>query len=122
MAFNTTKCKVMILNGSPSHDRFTLDRTPLDVVQTYKYLGVTLGSRYVTNLYKDHFQSILERARNRAAAIRSLGFSKNGFRIKTSVRLYKLLVRPILEFCAQSLSYARYSRPYDPHELCCFAK
>ena len=46
----------------------------------------------------------------------------NGFTIKTNIKLYKLLVRPILEFCAQSLSYARYSQPYILGKLTGFAK
>ena len=107
----------MVFNRDPKHARFSLGGTALEVVRTYKYLGVILTSRYITNLFKDHFISILERAKRRVAAIRSLGFSMDGFGISTVMRLYKLLVRPILEFCAQSLSYARYSQLYDPHSL-----
>ena len=122
MTFNTTKCKVLILNGAFNEGRFTLNEEVLDVVTTYKYLGVTLTTNYVTNLFKNHFQSILKRAKIRAAAIRCLGFSKNGFRVKTSIRLYKLLVRPILEFSAQSLAHAPYRQPFRKHFLCGFAK
>ena len=122
MAFNITKCKVMILNWASTQVRFTLDETVLDIVSTHRYLGVTLSSRYVTNLFKDHFQSILQRARTKAAAIRGLGFSKNGLRIKSSIKLYKLQVRPLLEFCAQSFTYAAYSQPFQPNAVGCFAK
>ena len=113
MTFNTSKCKVLILNGSPKNIKLTLDNEVLEIVSNYRYLGVILCSKYVTNLFKVHYRSILERATFRAAAIRRLGFSKNGFRIKSSVKLYKLLVRPILEFCAQSLTYAPYSEPFS---------
>ena len=113
MTFNTSKCKVLILNGSPKNIKLTLDNEVLEIVSNYRYLGVILCSKYVTNLFKVHFRSILDRAKFRAAAIRRLGFSKNGFRIKSSVKLYKLLVRPILEFCAQSLTYAAYSEPFS---------
>ena len=112
MAFHTSKCKIMIFNGGPKHARFTLGSSELKVVQTHKYLGVLLSSRYVTNIFKDHFQSFLEKVKSRVANIRNFGFSMNGFTVKTTIKLYKLLVRPILEFCAQSLSYARYSQPY----------
>ena len=122
MAFHTSKCKIMIFNGGPKHARFTLGSSVLKVVQTHKYLGVTLTSKYVTNIFKDHFQSILEKVKSRVAAIRNFGFSMNGFTIKTNIKLYKLLVRPILEFCAQSLSYARYSQPYILGKLTGFAK
>ena len=122
MVFNTSKCKVMILNGAPTQERFTLDKILLEIVSTYRYLGVKLSSNYVTNLFKDHFQSVLVRAKTRAATIRRLGFSKNGFRIKSSVTLYKLQVRPLLEFCAQSLTYALYSQPLQPNVASGFAK
>ena len=122
MAFNTSKCKVMILNGAPTQERFTLDTTVLEIVSTYRYLGVKLTSKYVTNLFKDHFQHILERAKTRAAAIRGLGFSKNGFRVKSSVKLYKLQIRPLLEFGAQSLTYATNSQPSQPNFVGSFAK
>ena len=55
MAFNTSKCKVMILNGAPTQERFTLDNNVLEIVPNYRYLGVTLTSKYVSNLFKDHF-------------------------------------------------------------------
>ena len=122
MTFNTSKCKVMILNGNPKNVKFTLDNVVLEIVSTYKYLGVVITSKYVTNLFKGHFDYILEKARVRAAAIRGLGFSKNGLRVKSSIRLYKLLIRPILEFCAQSLTYALYSQPYRSHQSSYYAK
>ena len=122
MTFKTSKCKVLILNNTHKYVKFTLDKEPLKIVSKYKYLGVVITSKYVTNLFKDHFDYILKKAKIRAAAIRGFGFSKNGFRVKSSVRLYKLLVRPILEFCAQSLSYALYSQPFRSNENCYYAK
>ena len=118
MTFKTSKCKVMILNETNTNARFTLDNTTLGIVSTYKYLGIVITSKYVTNLFKSHFEYILNKAKTKAAAIRAFGFSKNGFRVKSSVRLYKLLVRPILEFCAQTLTYALYSQPSRSFESC----
>ena len=115
MTFKPSKCKVMILNGSPKNVRMTLDNIVLKIVTSYRYLGVNITSKYVTNLFKNHFKITAEKTKSRAAAIRRLGFSKNGFRVMTSVNLYKLQVRPILEFSAQSLTYARYSEPF--HQL-----
>ena len=60
MAFHTSKCKIMIFNGGPKHARFTLGSSALKVVQTHKYLGVRLTSRYVSNIFNDYFHSILE--------------------------------------------------------------
>ena len=111
MSFNTSKCKVMPLNGASTQVNLTMDGNTLAFVTTYKYLGVVLTSTYVTSLFKDHFQSLLLKTKNRTAAIRGLGFSSNGFRVETVIRLYKLQVRPLLEFCAQALHYGRYSQP-----------
>ena len=116
MAFNTSKCKVMSFNGAPAHASFTLGSAVLEKVQTHNYLGITITSRYVTNLFKEHFKWITEKAKAVAASIRNYGLSMDGFRIEATIKLYKLLVRPILEFCAQTLSYASYSRPYNNTE------
>ena len=122
MAFNTSKCKVMVFNGGAKQDIFTLDNTTLKIVSTYRYPGVILTSKYVTNLFKAHFQFILQKAKTKAAAIRCFVFGKSGFRIKSSVKLYKLQVRPLLEFSAQSLLYAPYSQPAQPDAVGCFAQ
>ena len=122
MAFKTSKCKVMIFNKPGKHDEFTLDKTVLKIVSTFRYLGVVLTSNYVTNLFKCHFQAMMLKAKTRAAAIRCLGFSKNGFRVKSLVKLYKLQVRPLLDFGAQSLAYLPYSLPLLPDAVRGFAK
>ena len=104
MSFHASKCKVMILNGGSTQVKFTLDNTELRIVSTFRYLGVMLTSNYITNLFKEHFQTALEKARSRASAIRGFGFSKNGLRVKSAVKLYKLQVRPLLKFGAQFLA------------------
>ena len=76
MAFKTSKCKVMILDGTCSNARFTLDNVALEIVSEYKYLGTVMNSKYVTNLFKSHFDFILKKAKTRATAIRAYGFSK----------------------------------------------
>ena len=122
MTVNTSKCKVMILNETCSNVMFTLDNVTLEIVSEYTYLGILITSKYVTNLFKGHFDFILKKAKTRVAAIRAYGFSKNGLRVKSSVRLYKLLIRPILEFCAQTLTYSLYSQPSRSCESCYYAK
>ena len=37
-----------------------------------------------------------------------MGFHKDGLRLETSIRMYKTLVRPILEYAAQVISYRQY--------------
>ena len=111
MTFNTSKCKVMIFNGPAKNSIFTLCGKALEIVNSHKYLGVILSSKYVTNLFRSHFTSILERARIKVALIRRHGFHDDGLRLKTAINMYKLIIRPLLEYCAQSLSYGRYSHP-----------
>ena len=106
----------------PKRFFFTLDTTILEIVQTHKYLGITLTSRYVTNVFRAHFQRTLQKAKTKAAAARCHVFGTPGFRIKSSVKLYKLQVRPLLEFGAQSLSFSLYSQPAHPDAVGCFAK
>ena len=122
MAFNTSKCKVMIFNGADKHVIFTLGNDVLEIVSTYRYLGVLLTSKYVTNLFKAHFENILQKAKTVAAAIRSHVYGAAGFRIKSSVKMYKLQVRPLLEFSAQSLTYSLYSQLAEPDVIGCFAQ
>ena len=122
MTFNTSKCKVMVFNSAIKEIIFTSDKTVLEIVHTYRYLGVIPSSKYVTNLFKAHFQYILQKAKRKAAAMRCHVFGTSGFRIKSSVKLYKLQVRPLLEFSAQSLSFIPYSQPAHPDVVGCFAK
>ena len=111
MAFRTDKCKVMVFNGSPKSFEFKLYGDILEIVESHKYLGITLTSKYVTNLFRIHFSDIAERAKLKASVIRRYGFHEDGLRISTAIKLYKLMIRPLLEYCAQSLSYTRYSSP-----------
>ena len=122
MSFNTDKCKVMILNGPSTSITFKLNGIILQTVETYKYLGVTLTSKYVTNLFQSHFTSILENAEVKAAIIRRHGFHEDRLRLKTAFKLYKLVIRPVLEYSAQTLSYGRYSQPSLLSEAYGFAK
>ena len=51
------------------------------------------------------FYVILEKASKRLWQIKHIGFSKDGLRPETALKLYKLLIRPILEYGAQVLTY-----------------
>ena len=110
MEFRTDKCKVMVFNGSPNGLNFRLYGDTLEIVDSYKYLGTTLTSTYVTNLFRTHFSDIVERSKLKASVIRGHGFHEDGLRISTAIRLYKLIIRPLLEYCAQSLFYTRYNK------------
>ena len=122
MRFETSKCKVMILNGPARSARFKLNDQILDLVESYKYLGVTLTSKYLSNFFRLHFHKILERARIKVAIIKRHGFHEDGLRLQTAFNLYKLVIRPVLEYCAQALFYDRYSQPTELENSTGFAK
>ena len=84
---------------------FTLNGEQLEIVHSYKYLGVTISNKRLTTLYKDHFALIKEKANKRLQCIKHFGFHKDGLRPETAIKLYKLLIRPILEYGAQVLVY-----------------
>ena len=56
MEFNTSKCKVMVINRSSINLKFTLNYEILEIVKKYKYLGVTITTRRLTSLYTDSQQ------------------------------------------------------------------
>ena len=110
MEFNVSKCKAMVFNRpiSTISSRFRLRGQTIKAVQEYKYLGVLLSTKRLTNLFSKHFAKSIEKAERRLQCIRHLGYHKDGLRIETAIRMYKTLVRPILEYCAQVLTYRNY--------------
>ena len=98
----------MVLNRSSTNLIFTLNNEPLEIVKKYKYLGVTITSRRLTSLYTDYFNKIKQKADKRLQCIKHWGFHKDGLRPETALKLYKLLIRPILEYGAQVLIYDHY--------------
>ena len=87
---------------------FKIGNHYIKVVREYKYLGIILTTKRLTNLYSRHFAKALEKAQRRLQCIVHMGFHADGLRIETSIRMYKLLVRPILEYCAQVLIHRNY--------------
>ena len=95
----------MVLNRSSTNLFFTLNNDQLEVVQSYKYLGITFNTRRLTTLYTEHFSKIKQKATRRLQCIKLFGYKNDGLRPETAIKLYKLLVRPILEYGAQVLIY-----------------
>ena len=62
----------------------------------------------MTSLYTDYFNKIKQKANQRLQCIKHWGFHKDGLRPETALKLYKLLIRPILEYGAQVLIYDHY--------------
>ena len=111
MYYTIDKCKAMILNASSTKAEslhFHLLNEELEIVQSYKYLGIVLSNTRLTSLYTLHISKVLEKAEKRISCIRHFGFDRDGLRPQTSIVMYKKLVRPTLEYAAQVLSYRHY--------------
>ena len=105
MPFRISKCNAMALNKIPAGLVFKLDGTKLKIVESHKYIGITMSTKKLANIYSEHFNVILEKARKKLWQIKHVGFSRDGLRPETALKLYKLLIRPILEYGAQVLTY-----------------
>ena len=108
MPFNIKKCKVLVLNAGQKGLSFRLTGQILELVKETKYLGVIFSRSRLTSLYGKHLAKVLEKAEVRANAIRHTGFHRDGLRPETSVGMYRALVRPILEYAAEVISYKHY--------------
>ena len=110
MRFNSGKhkCIVLPLNTGLKGLAFNLDGVGIEIVSMARYLGVLLSRSRLTSLYGKHVAQVLEKADVRAKVIRHKGFQSDGLRPETAIRLYKTLVRPILEYASQVLSYKHY--------------
>ena len=119
MAFNNDKCKIMMLNTPGKEVDFQLGSACLEKVTEYKYLGVVFSNKRLTSLYTHHFKRVVERAEKRINCIRHFGFDSDGLRPATCISMYKILVRPILEYAAQVLSYRHYyfTTPSKPRTI-----
>ena len=98
----------MVFNGPSSNLNFSLYNKELSLVKSFKYMGIEISYANGTNLYIDHFKKIIENAEKRLNCIAHFGFHRGGLRPKTAIKLYKFMVRPILEYGSQVLTYHKY--------------
>ena len=80
VAYNIAKCKVLVLNTGKKGLSFKLNGVDLVLVDSIKYLGVTLSRTRLHTLYNKHITNVLEKATTRQSSIRHLGYHKDGFR------------------------------------------
>ena len=99
MQFNVTKCKCMLLSRKriSAPPALYLNTQPMEVVQSYKYLGVVVSSDLS---WSSHIQLVCMKAK------KILGLIYRNFAKYTSdstviLKMYKALVRPHLEYAAQ---------------------
>ena len=87
----------MIFNGKRTKPDIFLDGECLEVVSEYKYLGVWFDSKLNWKLHKE---TILRKAKKRAYIMMGFGIYKL-LPASTCVRLWEVLVRPILEYASE---------------------
>ena len=105
MTFNTTKCKTMIISRKRNQCLppvpLTLNGTILEVVLTFKYLGVLLSSDLS---WTHHIQGVCSKARKILGLLYRRYYQYSDSR--TLCQLYLSLVRPHLDYATQV---------WDPH-------
>ncbi|KAK3083079.1 hypothetical protein FSP39_013376 [Pinctada imbricata] len=104
MSFHPSKCTVIRVTGrrKPMETKYTLHGHTLEVVNSGKYLGVTVSN---TLRWNEHIQTTSSKAH------RTLGFLRRNLGRSTpqvKVTAYTALVRPILEYA---------STVWDPHQV-----
>ena len=110
---------MMTLDSPRKVVEFKLGGDILEIVTKYKYLGFVLSNKRLTSLYTHHFRHVIERAEKRLNYIRHFGFDSDGLRPATCIAMYKVLVRPILEYASEVLSYRHYyfTTPGKPRKI-----
>ena len=116
LEFAPEKSKVLIVHQMklPKQKRtpiLTLNDKQLQIVNEFNYLGITVSrdgdvSNNTPTPYNAFIKNAIQKAKKRAGVVALLGTHKDGLRPVTAARLYKSLVRPILEFGAQVVCYA----------------
>ena len=105
LTLNPNKCKTMVIsrkrNSVKPHAQFTLNSSPLEQVETFKYLGLLLSSDLS---WSSHIDFICAKARKLIGLLyrRFYGNVDN----RSLLELYSVLVRPHLEYAAPI---------WDPH-------
>jgi len=112
MEFHPGKSKVLVFHQAalPKEKAqrlsFLLGGAPLEILSEYKYLGIRVSNKGGVS-YKLFFEEMLSKAALSLARVIQYGFASDGLRPLTAVRLFKSIVRPVLEFGAQFASFSK---------------
>ena len=105
MTFNTSKCKSMLISRKRTHclpaTPLHLNGSPLEIVSTFKYLGVLVSSNLQ---WSPHIQEVCSKARKIIGLLYRRYYQHSD--PSTLLHLYLSLVRPHTEYAAQV---------WDPH-------
>lgn len=94
--FNAGKCKVMVVGQHMPHPvRVTLCGEVLEVVKSYKYLGVWISHDLRWNT---HVDKMAEKAVKRTAELRRFANKSGGMSAEVAVTLWRSEIRPLWEY------------------------
>ena len=109
--FNIKKSKILKVHSRnrTTAAQHTMGGQALEEVEHYKYLGIPLGRAFHSNsrpaAFARYFELIERKAQARSMVVRFLGAKRDGLRPKTGLLLYKLLVRPIMEYATPVICF-----------------
>ena len=91
--FGVPKCELVCSERTTDIKLYgdSLDQSP-----TFTYLGTIFGADGI--IWKDHITRMGAKALKAAGSLNSLGCNNGGFTIRTSLELYRSMIRPILEY------------------------
>ena len=101
MSINAGKTKAMIFTTSPEDKEWKpdlkADDVPIEIVPTYKFLGVTADRDL---RFLEHVDTIVAKCRKRINILRCLANKDWGNSVDIQSMLYKQYIRPILEYAS----------------------
>ena len=92
LSFNVSKCKVLHIGNTPYTGNYALNGIQLELLDNYRDLGIQIDSKLKFHIHTD---TVVKKA------YRVLGLIRKSFECKdydVMVKLYKSLVRPIIEY------------------------
>ena len=96
LVINQEKSKIMIFGKKKdTSSLFYIGKNIIEETKTFKYLGITITNNMKFNLHKDR---IIRKTRNKMNSILSIIETGKIWNIKTSIIMWKSLVRPLLEY------------------------
>ncbi|CAB4006150.1 RNA-directed DNA polymerase from mobile element jockey [Paramuricea clavata] len=95
-AKKTKEFRVSFLQSEPEFDHLTINGSPLEVVDSFKLLGITLSSDLSWNI---HVSNISAKASKRLYALRIL--KRHGVPVKNLISIFCSFIRPVLEYACQ---------------------
>ena len=100
LIINALKTEIVIFGKKSEQSEFHVHGNPIEIVDSYKYLGVLFSSctTLVGNPFKNNFQYLADNAGKAIHSFYSYSNILGRFPVRTSFALFDSLVTPILEY------------------------